>query len=240
MNAKTNTNTNHNTLTAMSAEPKTLPEFLATIPDPRRGQGKMHPMTLILLIILMATMSGCFGQRPAADFIKRHRVELLKALKPTKDRLPSRQTIARVLQDLDFDQFSAAFFAWAKTVVPIGDKEWVDLDGKGIGGTVTQSGTAQQRYTNLVSVFVQKSKQVLLQGKVEDKTNEIPLVVQLVKQLHITGLVFTADALHAQKQTTEAIITSGNDYVLQVKGNQKKLHTALKKTLPSAKLSVAM
>jgi predicted transposase YbfD/YdcC len=90
-----------------------------------------------------------------------------------------------------------------------------------------------------VSVFAQKTKQVLAQGKVGNKTNEIPLVAQLAKQLGLSGLVLTADALHAQKQTVKAIIESGNDYVIGVKGNQQKLYSGLKKTPEASSLSAA-
>jgi hypothetical protein len=191
----------------------------------------MHRLSTILLLILMATMSGCIGQRATGDFVKRHHKELVKALQPKHDKLPSRQTISRVMQHLDYEEFVDVFFAWAKTVIHIEEKDWLSLDGKGISGTLTESGTARQQYTNLVSVFAQKTKQVLAQGKVGNKTNEIPLVVQLVEQLGLTGVVLTADALHAQKKTVKAIIASGNDYVIGVKNNQKQLNNRLKKTL---------
>lgn len=41
--------------------------------------------------------------------------------------------------------------------------------------------------------------------------------------------VFTLDALHCSKETTQAIIDSKNDYLITVKGNQIKLHNRLKK-----------
>lgn len=181
----------------------------------------------------MATMSGCFGQRPTGDFVSRHRQELVRLLHPKNNRLPSRQTISRVMQYLDYKELSSVFFSWAQTVVPIGDKEWMALDGKAIHGTTSNAGSAQQAYTNLVSLFVAKSKLVLSQGKVTNKSNEIPLVVQLVEQCGLKDLVFTADALHAQKKTVKtvaAIKASGNDYVIGVKSNQKKLFGTLKKT----------
>jgi hypothetical protein len=221
-----------------AVEPKTLLDFLDTIPDFRRGQGRMHRLPTILLIILMATMSGCIGQRATGDFVHRHYDELVGMLHPKNDKLPSYQTIARVMQHVDYTQFTQVFFAWAKTVITIEDKDWMSLDGKGISGTLTATGTAQQQYTNLVSVFTQKTKQVLAQGKVGNKTNEIPLVVQLIQQLGLTGLVLTADALHAQKQTVKAIVESSNDYVIGVKGNQKKLQARLKKTANIQNLSI--
>jgi hypothetical protein len=121
------TKTKKNTKTAQS-----LAEFLETIPDCRRGQGRMHRLPTILIIILMATMSGCFGQRATGDFIKKHQQELVAVLKPKNNRLPSRQTISRVMQRLDYARLSEVFSAWAKTVIHIEDKDWMSLDGKGI------------------------------------------------------------------------------------------------------------
>lgn len=206
-----------------------MPDSLAQVPDFRRGQGKMHNLAVILLLVLMASMSGYYGQRANGDFVKKHHKELIKIFKPKHDKLPSYQTIARVMQKLDYEQLSAIFFTWAKTVIPITEEEWVSMDGKAIHGTTTNAGSAQQSYTNLVSLFTTKTNLVLTQGKVTNKSNEIPLVQQLVNTLGLTGMVFTADALHCQKETVKTIVDSGNDYVIGVKDNQKNLHERLKK-----------
>ncbi len=218
--------------------PKNLPDFLKEITDFRRGQGKMHNLKTIIMIVIMAIMSGYFGQRPTGDFVKKHHKDLIKTLKPKKSKLPSYQTIARVMQRIDYEEMTTVFFAWAKTVVPLAaEGEWLSLDGKAIRGTISKAGTAEQSFTNLVSLFSAKSKQVVTQGKVENKTNEIPLVAQLIRQLGLTGLVLTADALHCQKDTVNTVIASGNDYVIGVKDNQKKLHETLKKMLPEERPS---
>lgn len=54
-----------------------------------------------------------------------------------------------------------------------------------------------------------------------------------MQTLGLSGLVFTADALHCQRETVRAIIESDNDYVIGVKDNQKTLHQILKKGLPN-------
>ena len=66
-----------------------LLETLTEIKDPRRGEGVRHPLPLVLIIVLMATMSGYFGYRGIGDFVIRNRKELLKYFKPKKNRLPS-------------------------------------------------------------------------------------------------------------------------------------------------------
>jgi hypothetical protein len=178
----------------------------------------------------MAMMSGCIGQRPTADFVKKHRKELVKTLKPKRNRLPSLQTIARVMQHADYASLCTLFRTWAASHGNRTEKEWIALDGKAIGGTVMDPHNAYQTYTNLVSAFSTNRRQVLAQGKVETKDNEISLVKQLIQELDLKGVVFTMDALHCQKRTTKAIIESKNDYVIGVKENQPTLLKTLKKT----------
>jgi hypothetical protein len=215
-------------------EPKNLLDYLEEIKDFRRGQGKMHTLKTILVIILMATMSGYFGQRATGDFVKKHHDELVEQLKPKNDKLPSYQTIARVMKYLDYSKLTTAFRSWAKTTIELTDEEWAAVDGKAIRGTTKDAGTSQQKYTNLVNIFMVRTGQIMDQGKVNNKSNEIPLVAGLIERLGLTGLIFTADALHCQKKTVKAIVESGNHYVIGVKGNQPKLYKALKKGLENS------
>jgi hypothetical protein len=212
-------------------KPKNLLDYLEEIKDFRRGQGRMHTIKTILVIILMATMSGYFGQRATGDFVKKHHDELVQQLKPKNGKLPSYQTIARVMKTLDYSKLTTAFRTWAKTTIKLSDEEWAAVDGKAIRGTLKDASTPQQNYTNLVNIFMVKTGQIIDQGKVTNKSNEIPLVAGLIERLGLTGIIFTADALHCQKKTVAAIVESGNNYVIGVKDNQPKLYTAIKKGL---------
>jgi DDE_Tnp_1-associated/Transposase DDE domain len=199
----------------------------------------MHPLAMILLITTMAIMSGCLGQRATGDFVKKHEKALRTVFKPKKDRLPSYQTIARVMQNTDFEALSNVFMMWSQAL-PGTKIRWIALDGKAIGGTVKDPHDQYQQYTHLVSAFATERFCVLAQKKTEVKHNEIPLVKQLIRELALEGVVFTTDALHCQKDTTKAIIQSKNDYVLGVKGNQPKLLSQLKKTAKAPKRSITM
>jgi hypothetical protein len=148
----------------------------------------MHTLKTILVIILMATMSGYFGQKATGDFVKKHRDELVEHLKPKNGKLPSYQTIARVMKDLNYSKLTAAFRAWVKTTIELTDEEWAAVDGKAIRGTTEGASTSQQEYTNLVNIFMTKTGQIMDQGKVTNKSNEIPLVAKLIERLGLTGL----------------------------------------------------
>ncbi|SKB12509.1 hypothetical protein PL11201_380020 [Planktothrix sp. PCC 11201] len=51
----------------------------------------------------------------------------------------------------------------------------------------------------------------------------------MIEECGLLNKVFTLDALHCSKGTTQAIIESKNDYLITVKGNQMKLHKQIKK-----------
>lgn len=178
-----------------------LIESLSKIKDPRRGAGQRHELEFVLLIIIMATMSGYFGYRAIEDFIKRNKSDLLKYFKPYKKRLPSFSTVRRVMIGIDFEDFSSIFHEWSSRYISISKGDWLSLDGKAIKGTFDKSDINRQHFVNLVSVFLEKTKTVLSVGKiVNSKESEIPKVKELIDMLDIKGVVFTIDALHCQKK----------------------------------------
>ena len=178
-----------------------LIENLSKIKDPRRGAGQRHKLVFVLLIVIMATISGYYGYRAMGDFVKRNKKDLLKHFKPKKKRLPSFSTIRRIVQSINYEELAQVFYIWAKEYIKIGKEEWLNIDGKGIKGTVSEAHSSQQNFINLVSVFVEKRGMVLFSGKViNSKESEIPMVQQAIKLLDIEGSVFTLDALHCQKK----------------------------------------
>ena len=180
---------------------KSIIDYLRKVKDERRGAGQRHSHELILIIVLMSMMSGYYGYRAIGDFIERNKSSLLSELKPNKNRLPSFYTIRRVLMSLDFESFSNQFYEWSKAYISIEQGEWLSIDGKAIGGTVSDYSSNYQSFINLVSVFVSRQKMVLTNGEViNSKASEIPVVCELIKALDLKDVVFTIDALHCQKK----------------------------------------
>jgi predicted transposase YbfD/YdcC len=115
----------------------------------------------------------------------------------------------------------------------------VAADGKtlrGSGSPTPEGDAAAQRH--LLTVFDHTHGIVLGQVDVDTKTNEVRMLPALLDQMDLTGMVVTADALHAVRSHAEYLHGRGAHYVLTVKPNQKALHTQLA-TLPWAQISVA-
>lgn len=180
---------------------KSIIAYFNEIPDPRRGAGQRHEQTLVLILLLMSTMSGYIGYRAVGDFIKRNKESLLKDLHPKKNRLPSFDTVRRVIQGVDFSMISKQFHDWALQHVPLCGEDWISIDGKAISGTVKNASTPHLQFVSLVSIYC--SKQKLLIGNqqiIGKKDTEITVVQQLLKALKLEGVTFTLDALHCQKK----------------------------------------
>jgi hypothetical protein len=197
-----------------------LYQELACLSDERRLQGKRHSIELIVMISILSIMNGYAKFRAIGDFAKRYSSELIELFKPQKNRLPSYSTIRRAIKDIDFDELNNIFEKWTKNNILIAGREWISIDGKEIRGSTIDK---EQKFINIISAFCVNIKQVYMMKKVDDKSNEIPKVQELIASFPKNDIVYRMDAMHCQKQTIDIILKKDSHYILQVKSNQKKL-----------------
>ncbi len=85
-----------------------------------------------------------------------------------------------------------------------------------------------QKALHIINAWSCANRICLGQLKVDDKSNEIPAVAELLKLLYIKGAIVTLDALGAQEDTVKQIREADADYVITLKGNQGALHETVK------------
>jgi len=196
-----------------------LRKELATLKDKRRKQAQQHPVDVVLMITIMATMSGYQGYRAIGDFAQRYKKQIVKYLELEKGRVPAYATVRRVVQEVDHKKFEDIFTKWMKHYMKKSNSQWIAVDGKAIKGTKQKE--EDKKLAHLISFFASDSKEILIARKTADKSNEIPLVQKMMEEFPLKDMIITLDALHCQTKTLKAIKDSGNDYVIQVKENQK-------------------
>jgi len=76
---------------------------------------------------------------------------------------------------------------------------------------------------HLLSAYAAKARWVLAQQAVDEKSNEITAIPDLLSMLDITGAVVSIDAMGCQKNIAKAIIDAKADYLLALKDNHKTL-----------------
>ena len=174
-------------------------EALSKVTDYRDSSGRRHNLAVILLISIMAIMSGYFGVLAKGDFVSRNKHELLKLFdkKLLKHGLPSKNTIDRTMQKTDFEELNIAVAPFFK--LEVGSP--IHIDGKAIRGTVVEGQSSKQNFISIVSAFSEgqsiKAKS-FTNGKKGD--GEIATAKELIKYLNLTGMVLTLDSLHCQKK----------------------------------------
>jgi len=77
---------------------------------------------------------------------------------------------------------------------------------------------------HLVSAWASANELAIGQRKIEDKSNEITAIPELLNLLDIRGCIVTIDAMGTQKEIAKAILGQKADYVLAVKRNQGRLY----------------
>ena len=195
-----------------------------TVSDPRINRGVNYPLIEIIFLTLCATICGADTYADVERYGK-SKLAWLRAFLPFELGIPSHDTISRVFARLDSLEFFACLQDWSTDIAGTLKGQTVALDGKTLRGSFdTQSAKSP---LHSVSAFVCGLKMCIGLKAIDAKTNEIPAVQELISMLELEGAVVTADAMHCQKKTVDAIRAKKADYLLTVKGNQSNLESAL-------------
>ena len=210
----------------MSITVRPLAEYLAEIPDPRNAKGLRHPLVAILCLCCVALMSGAKNPKAIANWWKNRRDlgPFLKRLGFTKSYGPSKSTLYRVLSFVPVKILEAKLTQWAEenlaNMPPVsGQLEGVAVDGKTLRGSQKQ----RAEVSHSLSALSQRLGLTLKQVAVDDGTNEISAMPDLLADFIIEGRVFTMDALLTQRKIAQTIVEGRGDYVMVVKDNQPRL-----------------
>lgn len=205
-----------------------LIDHWAGLEDPRIERQKRHKLGDILVIAVCAVLCGA-ESFPAIEDFGRVRYAWLKQFLELPNGIPSHDTFNRVLRLLDPVQFQACFLSWMQAVAEETQGEVVAIDGKTLRRSFDKSST--KRAIHMVSAWATENGVVLGQCKVDDKSNEITAIPELLKLLALKGCIVTIDALGCQRAIAQQIVEDQADYVLALKENQPTLHQAVEQFL---------
>jgi hypothetical protein len=206
-----------------------LLEVLAEVPDPRSRHGRVHPLRAILALCVLAMLRGCKGPVAIAQFGRDYGTPLAHALGFTRGKTPAASCLSELFSRLDAVAFEAVLTRWIRSRTPPSappedgpkEPEPVALDGKTLRGS-RDGGVPGQ---HLVAAYAPLVEAVLVQVRVDAKTNEHKAALELLGILPVKGRIVTGDALFCQRDVCAAIIEQGGDYRFFTKANQPGLQT---------------
>jgi predicted transposase YbfD/YdcC len=196
-----------------------LISIFGNMEDPRSHINQLHDLNDILLIGIISVISGAETWKQMVEFAYSKEEFLRKFLK-LKNGIPSEDTINRVFSAIDSKQFEDCFIEWVSSISDITQGQVIAIDGKTLRGAKSKG---KKSPVHMVSAWADENNLVLGQVRVNQKSNEITAIPELIEKLMIQGNIVTIDAMGTQSEITEKIIEKGADYILAVKGNQKQL-----------------
>lgn len=208
---------------------KSLIEHLSAIRDPRVKRTRDHELIDILVIAICALLCRAETFNDMEDF-GNAKLDWFKTFLVLPNGIPSHDTFNRVFQMLDPAEFLEAFLNWTQGLRQAVPDEIVAMDGKALRRALTEH--KNPRY--IVSAWAGENGLVLGQLKVDEKSNEITAVPQLLRILELRGCIVTLDAMGCQKNIAKEIKEADAEYVLALKGNQDTLHQEVKEFLDDA------
>lgn len=192
---------------------------LIVIDDFRDGFNLKHKIIDILVIAILAVMTGAKSWYQVVHFAKTKETWLRQFLE-LPNGIPSHDTFNRVLSLIEPKKLEECLSSWVRDVFRDTKKGVISIDGKCLRGSRSAVSQDKDKYTHIVSAWAHECGLVIGQCKVDEKTNEITALPELLENLDIEGSVITCDAIGCQKTMTQLIHAKKADYIIALKGNQ--------------------
>lgn len=194
-----------------------LSNSFISISDPRDTNTK-HKLVDILTIATCAIICGADTWTDIALYGK-SKQEWFSTFLELNHGIPSHDTFGRVFSIINPKEFQQAFINWIKEISTKVTGDVIAIDGKTLRHSFDTSNNKSS--IHMVSAWANDLGLVLGQVKVDDKSNEITAIPELLDKIDVSKAIVTIDAMGTQKDIAKKIVKNNGDYVLALKGNQK-------------------
>lgn len=197
-----------------------LMEILQEVPDFRKARGKRYPLYAVLMLVCAATLCGYKSYSAIAEWGERYGKDLVRILGFKREKTPSVGTLFTILSRLDWNALELKLYDWLQEIIRRqGDVPALSFDGKTLRGSRRQGADE----SHVLSVFCHHLGMTLFQRGVDCKTNEIPVMLEVLELIMVRGCFITVDALLTQRHIALKIVAAGGYYMMVVKANQPQL-----------------
>lgn len=208
--------------------------------DSRQQKKVKHSLSVVVGIVFFAVLAGNDEWTEIADFAVDEK-ETLQEYLDLSNGIPSHDTIQRVFFILRSDELQNMLVTILVKLVCVAGKELdeylyhndelgcyirdvIAADGKETHNTGKENSQNICDTRNLSEFNVMSTEWgiCLSSTRIDEKSNEIPEMQEVMGKLDCRGCVVTADAMNTQKDTARAIVEKAHgDYCLALKENHK-------------------
>lgn len=163
------------------------------VEDPRLDRRMQHPLAEILFLVLSAIICGVQTWCGVEEF-GNDRIEWLRKYYPYKEGIPSHDTIGRVMSLLKPGSLVKAYAQFMSALFDVPEGEIIALDGKTLRRYFDKA--SGQKPLHILNAWAVKSGLALGQLQVDEKTNEITALPDLLDMIDVKHATITVDALN--------------------------------------------
>ncbi len=223
--------------------------------DSRQQTKVKHSLKNIIGIVFFAVLAGNDEWTEISDFAADEK-ETLERYLDLSNGIPSHDTIHRVFFILRPDELQSMLVNILIQLIAVAGKgldeylyrddrlgccirDVIAADGKETRNTAkkNEKDIASRRNLNEFNVMSTEWGISLSSTRIDEKSNEIPEMQKVIKQIDCRGCIVTADAMNTQKATAKAIVKDAHgDYCLALKENQKTAYREVKEYFASEEL----
>jgi len=202
-------------------------ERFEVLEDPRDIRGKKYKLIDILIMTIYGLLCGLTDYTNIADFMKL-KEDYFTQLLNLENGTPSHDCLSDLFAQIDSKKFMNIFIEWTKDIIKNKTGKNISIDGKAVKSATDKINNGNIPY--IVSAFIGEIGLSIGQVKVDDKSNEITAIPDLLDLLDIEGAIVTIDAIGTQEDIVNKIVNDNHaHYVLKVKDNQKELRKDIKR-----------
>jgi len=187
--------------------------------DPRDNRGKRHKLIDVIIISIYGILCGYNDFTNLADWAEVYEDYFINLL-DLKYGVPSHCCFSRVFWVIDPEEFMTLFMKWVNLIIKTSGKH-IAIDGKAIRAATDKLNCGNT--PTILSAFLTDVGFCISQVKVDDKSNEITAIPELISLINIKGALISIDAIGTQTEIMDLIKNKGGHFCLNVKDNQELL-----------------
>ena len=196
--------------------------------DERQKGKTTYKIWDIVVVTILAVLADCNEWQEIVDYAEEEK-DFLKSFLKLTGGIPSAKTYERVISMVDSNELNNIFVEFIKEIQFMDNKYFKDIlsfDGKVDKGSKRNKGyiTEKTKPLNVLNVYSDKLEMCIEQEMIEEKTNEITAIPEIIKRLNLKNVICTWDALNTQKENIKAVRAKGGDYCVALKMNQPNFY----------------
>ena len=205
-------------------------EEIKKIHDSRQKSKTSFKLWDIVVTAFIAVLANQNTWNEIHEFVK-YKYSFFKQFLKMSGGVASAKTYERIFSIIKPQELEDICVLFTKNVLKLfnSKRDILSIDGKVDKASSRNENELRDsvKALNVLNVYSDNYKMCIASEMIEDKTNEITSIPNILKRINAKGAIITWDALNTQKANVEAVMDAKADYVIALKSNHPTFYNDL-------------